>query len=59
MTDLLALGARQLVAMFAKRALSPVELLDAVLARLEREEAKINAFILVDQDGARTAAKAS
>jgi aspartyl-tRNA(Asn)/glutamyl-tRNA(Gln) amidotransferase subunit A len=59
MNDPLALSARQLTALFSKRALSPVELLDAVLTRLEREEPKINAFILLDGDGAREAAKAS
>jgi aspartyl-tRNA(Asn)/glutamyl-tRNA(Gln) amidotransferase subunit A len=59
MTDPLALSARQLIALFAKRALSPVELLDAALVRIEREEPKINAFILIDRDGARKAAKAS
>jgi aspartyl-tRNA(Asn)/glutamyl-tRNA(Gln) amidotransferase subunit A len=59
LNDPLALTARQLTALFARRALSPVELLDAVLARIEREEPKINAFIVLDQDGARRAAKAS
>ncbi|MBV8848998.1 MAG: amidase [Methylobacteriaceae bacterium] len=59
MNDPLVLTARQLSGLFAKRALSPVELLDAVLARIEREEPKINAFILLDRDGAREVAKAS
>jgi aspartyl-tRNA(Asn)/glutamyl-tRNA(Gln) amidotransferase subunit A len=59
MSDPLALTARQIAALFAKRALSPLELLDAVLARIEREESKINAFILLDRDGARKATKAS
>jgi aspartyl-tRNA(Asn)/glutamyl-tRNA(Gln) amidotransferase subunit A len=59
MNDPLSLTARQITALFAKRALSPVELLDAVLARIEREQPKVNAFILVDGDGARKAAKAS
>src|SRR3954451_5300239 len=59
MTDPLALSARQLAALFARRALSPVEVLDAALTRIEREEPKINAFILLDRDGARKAAKAS
>jgi aspartyl-tRNA(Asn)/glutamyl-tRNA(Gln) amidotransferase subunit A len=59
MSDPLSLTARQLTALLARRALSPLELLDAVLARIEREEPKINAFIFLDQDGARKAAKAS
>ncbi|MEA2757538.1 MAG: aspartyl-tRNA(Asn)/glutamyl-tRNA(Gln) amidotransferase subunit [Methylobacteriaceae bacterium] len=59
MSDPLALGARQLTALFAKRALSPVELLDAVLARIEREEPRVNAFVLLDREGAHKAAKES
>jgi aspartyl-tRNA(Asn)/glutamyl-tRNA(Gln) amidotransferase subunit A len=59
MTDPLALSARQLAALFARRALSPVEVLDAALTRIEREEPKINAFIFLNGDGARKAAKAS
>jgi aspartyl-tRNA(Asn)/glutamyl-tRNA(Gln) amidotransferase subunit A len=59
MNDPLALSARRLTALFANRALSPVELLDAVLGRIEREQPKVNAFILIDHDGARKAAKAS
>jgi aspartyl-tRNA(Asn)/glutamyl-tRNA(Gln) amidotransferase subunit A len=59
MSDPLALSARQLAVLFAKRALSPAELLDAVLARIEREEPRLNAFIFLDREGARTAAKAS
>ncbi|MEA2839265.1 MAG: aspartyl-tRNA(Asn)/glutamyl-tRNA(Gln) amidotransferase subunit [Methylobacteriaceae bacterium] len=59
MNDPLALSARQITALFAKRALSPVELLDAVLARVEREQPKVNAFILIDRDGARKAAEES
>jgi aspartyl-tRNA(Asn)/glutamyl-tRNA(Gln) amidotransferase subunit A len=59
MRDALALTARQLAALFAKGALSPVELIDAVLARIEREQPKVNAFLLVDRDGARKAARES
>jgi aspartyl-tRNA(Asn)/glutamyl-tRNA(Gln) amidotransferase subunit A len=59
MTDPLALSARQLAALFARRALSPVEVLNAALTRIEREEPKINAFIFLNGDGARKAAKAS
>ncbi len=59
MSDPLGFTAKQIVALFARRELSPVELLDAVLARVEREEPKINAFILLDRDGARRQAKAS
>jgi aspartyl-tRNA(Asn)/glutamyl-tRNA(Gln) amidotransferase subunit A len=59
MNDPLALSARRITALFASRGLSPVELLDAVLARIDREEPKINAFIFVDREGARKAARAS
>lgn len=59
MTDLLALDAAAVAALFRKGAVSPVECLDAALARLEAENPKINALHVVDRDGARAAAKAS
>ena len=59
MTDLLALPASQLRNSFAAKSLSPVELLEATLTRLDAVEPQINAFALVDRDGARAAARAS
>ena len=59
MTDLLSLSGAALRAKFAAKTLSPVELLDATLERLERVEPQVNAFAVVDRDGARAAARAS
>ncbi len=59
MTDLLALSARQCADLFARKQASPVDLLDAVLARLDAVEPAINAFAVVDRAGARKAAEES
>jgi aspartyl-tRNA(Asn)/glutamyl-tRNA(Gln) amidotransferase subunit A len=59
MNDLLDLSAIDLRRRFAARDLSPVELLDATLTRLDAVESDINAFAIVDRDGAREAARAS
>ena len=59
MTDLLALSARQCADLFARKQASPVDLLDAVLARLDAVEPAINAFAVVDRAGARKAAEQS
>ena len=59
MTDLLSLSALQCAELFARKGATPVDLLDAVLARLEKVEPHINAFALVDRDGARKTAEES
>lgn len=59
MTDLLSLPGAALRGKFAAKSLSPVELLDITLKRLDAVEPNINAFAIVDRDGARAAAKAS
>jgi aspartyl-tRNA(Asn)/glutamyl-tRNA(Gln) amidotransferase subunit A len=59
MTSPLDLSARQLLSHFAARNLSPVELLDATLERLDAVEPSINAFAIVDRDGALASAHAS
>ena len=59
MTDLLALSARDLLARYAAKTLSPVELVETVLTRLEAVEPDVNAFTFVDIEGARAAARAS
>ena len=59
MSDLLALTAADLLQRFAAKTLSPIELLDATMARLDACEPHINAFAHVDRTGARAAAQAS
>jgi aspartyl-tRNA(Asn)/glutamyl-tRNA(Gln) amidotransferase subunit A len=56
--DILALDGTSLLAAYRHRTLSPAEVVDAVLAAIERDKA-VNAFCLVDADAARNAAKAS
>jgi len=48
-----------LVAAYRARTLSPVEAVDAVLARIARLNPQLNAFCLVDAEGARRAARES
>ena len=59
MNDILALDGASLLAAFRNRALSPVEVVDAVLAGIERHNPVVNAFNIVDAEGARTAARRS
>jgi aspartyl-tRNA(Asn)/glutamyl-tRNA(Gln) amidotransferase subunit A len=56
---LAALTAREMVAGYAARSFTPDDTLDACLARIDACQAAINAFIHVDVDGARAAARAS
>ena len=53
------LGAADLVALYRSRALSPVEVARDVLARIERFSRTVNAFLLVDGEGALAAASES
>jgi aspartyl-tRNA(Asn)/glutamyl-tRNA(Gln) amidotransferase subunit A len=53
------LSATGLAARYRARELSPVEVTDAVLARIARLNPKINAFRLVDPEGAAAAARGS
>ena len=59
MNDILALDGASLLAAFRNRALSPVEVVDAVLAGIERHNPAVNAFNIVDAEGARAAARRS
>jgi len=54
--DLCFLPASRLADLIARKELSPVEVVDAVLARLEGLEPTLNAFITVAADDARAAA---
>jgi aspartyl-tRNA(Asn)/glutamyl-tRNA(Gln) amidotransferase subunit A len=53
------LSARELLAGFRARTLSPVEALDAVLARLAADNPTLNAFHLVDAETGHAMARAS
>src|SRR6266478_5127140 len=53
------MSASELVAAYRRKTLSPVEATTAALARLDRLEPKLNAFTLVDHEGALAAARAS
>ena len=59
MSDLCALTATELVDAFRKKTLSPVEVTSAVLKRIEALNPVLNAFNLVDAEGAISQAKAS
>ena len=54
---LLAKSARELAALLARKALSPVELVESTLARIDDCQPTINAFITVARDAAREAAR--
>jgi aspartyl-tRNA(Asn)/glutamyl-tRNA(Gln) amidotransferase subunit A len=57
--DLHWLSAAEATRAFAARTLSPVELLQALLARIERLDPKLNAFIHLDAQAAMDAARAA
>ena len=59
MTDLTYLSATEAMAQFAAGTLSPVELMQAVVARAEAVEPTINAFTYKYFDEAMDAARAS
>ncbi|MBN8930125.1 MAG: amidase [Rhodospirillales bacterium] len=58
-TDLAYLSAAEASRAFAARTLSPVELMQALLARIERLDPQINAFIRLDAEAALAAARAA
>jgi aspartyl-tRNA(Asn)/glutamyl-tRNA(Gln) amidotransferase subunit A len=53
------LSATELIALYRRKALSPVEATSAALARIERHNGVVNAWCHVDPDGALAAAQAS
>ena len=57
MTDLCFTPATELASLIRHRKLSPVELIEAVLDRIETLNPKLNAFLHVDAEGALSAAK--
>jgi aspartyl-tRNA(Asn)/glutamyl-tRNA(Gln) amidotransferase subunit A len=59
MPDIKSLTAAELLRLYGKRELSPVEVTRDQLDRIEKFQGAINAFVIVDRDGALAAAKAS
>lgn len=59
MSELADLTAVTLISSYKNKELSPVEVTDAVISRIEASEPKLNAMWAFDPDAARTAAKAS
>src|SRR4051812_33439033 len=57
MGDLVYRTATELVALIRKREVSPVELTDAVLERADTLQPRLHAFMTLDPDGARAAAR--
>jgi aspartyl-tRNA(Asn)/glutamyl-tRNA(Gln) amidotransferase subunit A len=53
------LSASQLTTLYARRELSPVDAVEAMLARAAKLQPHLNAFVLIDEAGARAAAQAS
>ena len=53
------LSAAQLSTLYARRELSPVDAVEAMLARAAQLQLHLNAFVLIDEAGARAAAKVS
>jgi len=59
MSDLAILDAQAIMAGYRKKAFSPVQVIDAVIARIGRWEPRLKALYAFDPDGARKAAQAS
>jgi Asp-tRNA(Asn)/Glu-tRNA(Gln) amidotransferase A subunit family amidase len=58
-SDVCFMSATDLVASYRAKALSPVEVTEAVLARIHRLNPVLNAFVLVDKEGALASARAA
>ena len=57
--ELVSKSAAEMAALVRERKISPVELVEAHLARIEELQPKLNAFVTVDSDGARCEARAA
>lgn len=57
--DLAGLSATAIAEQVRTKRVSPVEIVDAVLARIARLEPRLNAFVALDAEGARKAARAA
>jgi Asp-tRNA(Asn)/Glu-tRNA(Gln) amidotransferase A subunit family amidase len=58
-SDVCFMSAADLVASYRAKALSPVEVTEAVLARIDRLNPVLNAFVLVDKEGSLASAQAA
>jgi amidase len=58
LSELNRLDATEIASRIARRQVSPVEVIDAALARLDATQPALTAFVTVDADGARRAARA-
>jgi aspartyl-tRNA(Asn)/glutamyl-tRNA(Gln) amidotransferase subunit A len=59
MSDLCWLSTTELAALVRRRKVSPVEIVDAMLARIDTVNPRLNAFVLINADAARREAKAA
>ena len=59
MTDPAAFTAAELIHRYGSRALSPVEVAEAVLARIDRFNPQVNAFVYLDAEAVRDMARAA
>jgi hypothetical protein len=59
LSELNRLTASDMASLIALRKVSPVEAVDAALARLEATQSILNAFVAIDADGARRTAQAA
>ena len=59
MTNLALATATELLDLYRVRRASPIDAVDASLAQIAKHDPALNAFVLVDADGARAAARAS
>ena len=57
--DLWWLSATELAALMRKKKVSPVELVDSVLERIDKLNPRLNAYVLINADQARREAKAA
>src|SRR5580704_10579100 len=57
MPELIFLSAGSMAEQIQRKKLSPVELLEAHLARIEKLNPRLNAFVQIDEDGARRQAR--
>ena len=53
------ISASELTTLFARKVLSPVDIVEAMVERAAKLQPSLNAFVLIDGDGAQAAAKAS